>query len=141
MRLASQACGVAFGVLGFSNVGVFIAYLVLAAEGYFTLVLVGFRFLVSWQERNRFNQVAWLEPRLSKEERKKHAREFYFFLPILYLFWPKRLKQNPMACVHVILIAANVLIVIGGSYVSVLSLKPCTALTDKESPVGRHDRQ
>jgi hypothetical protein len=38
VRIASQACGVAFGMLGFSNVHVFLAYTILAAEGYFILV-------------------------------------------------------------------------------------------------------
>lgn len=33
-----QCCGVAFGVLVFDNVNVFIAYLILGAEGYFSLV-------------------------------------------------------------------------------------------------------
>lgn len=38
IRVASQGCGIAFGVLGFENVNVFLAYLILGAEGYFTLV-------------------------------------------------------------------------------------------------------
>ena len=38
VRVASQACGIAFGILGFSNIIVFLAYLILGAEGYFTLV-------------------------------------------------------------------------------------------------------
>lgn len=33
-----QACGVAFGILVWDNVNVFIAFLVLSAEGYFSLV-------------------------------------------------------------------------------------------------------
>jgi hypothetical protein len=38
IRVASQGCGVAFGILGFENTDVFLAYLILGAEGYFTLV-------------------------------------------------------------------------------------------------------
>lgn len=38
IRVASQACGVAFGVLVWSNTDVFVAYLILSAEGYFSLV-------------------------------------------------------------------------------------------------------
>jgi alpha-D-ribose 1-methylphosphonate 5-triphosphate synthase subunit PhnH len=38
IRIASQACGVAFGIFGFENTGVFIAFLILGTEGYFTLV-------------------------------------------------------------------------------------------------------
>jgi hypothetical protein len=40
IRVASQACGVVFGVLGFENTNVFLAYLILGAEGYFTLVRI-----------------------------------------------------------------------------------------------------
>lgn len=38
IRVASQACGVAFGVLVWDNTDVFVAYLILGAEGYFSLV-------------------------------------------------------------------------------------------------------
>lgn len=38
IRVASQACGVAFGIIGWANSNVLLAYLILGAEGYFTLV-------------------------------------------------------------------------------------------------------
>jgi hypothetical protein len=38
VRLASQACGIGFAILGFSNTNIFLAFLILGAEGYFTLV-------------------------------------------------------------------------------------------------------
>lgn len=41
--LEIQALGVAFGILAFDNVDIFIAYLIMGAEGYFTLVSRGYR--------------------------------------------------------------------------------------------------
>jgi hypothetical protein len=38
IRLTSQGCGIGFGVVGFSNPDLFLAYLILGAEGYFSLV-------------------------------------------------------------------------------------------------------
>jgi hypothetical protein len=38
VRLASQACGIGFAILGFGNTNMFLAFLILGAEGYFTLV-------------------------------------------------------------------------------------------------------
>lgn len=38
VRIASQGCGIAFGILGFRNTSVFLAFLILGAEGYFSLV-------------------------------------------------------------------------------------------------------
>ncbi|KAF8995903.1 hypothetical protein BDQ17DRAFT_1330252 [Cyathus striatus] len=76
IRVASQACGVAFGVLGFANKNVFIAYLILGAEGYFTLVLCAFRFLVSWHEHNLPSHESWLEPPKEKLSKDEKLRKF-----------------------------------------------------------------
>lgn len=38
IRVASQACGVVFGIQGWENPSVLLAFLILGAEGYFTLV-------------------------------------------------------------------------------------------------------
>lgn len=38
IRVASQTCGIGFGVLGFRNTNLFLAFLILGAEGYFSLV-------------------------------------------------------------------------------------------------------
>lgn len=47
VRLASQAVGLAFGIEGYSNVDLLVAYFILGAEGYFTLVLCTYRCLIS----------------------------------------------------------------------------------------------
>lgn len=48
----TQACGVAFGVLTWSNIDVFVAYLVLAAEGYFSLTIASYYFLRHYEVRH-----------------------------------------------------------------------------------------
>ncbi|KAF7973628.1 hypothetical protein HWV62_14816 [Athelia sp. TMB] len=108
IRLASQATGLAFGIVGFANYRLLVAYFVLGAEGYFTLVYCAFRFLISWQNHNSATHDSWLEPRRPKGQ------------PFL-----QRLQQSltlsgssggsPMSTIHVLLIAANTIIVVGGS--------------------------
>ncbi|KZP03623.1 hypothetical protein FIBSPDRAFT_844783 [Athelia psychrophila] len=94
VRLAAQATGLAFGIIGFSNPNLLIAYFVLGAEGYFTLVLSTFRFLISWQNHNTPTHDSWLEPPKSRN------------VPLL---------QRPMSVIHYLLIAANAIIVAGGA--------------------------
>ncbi|KAG6864923.1 hypothetical protein C0991_006344 [Blastosporella zonata] len=109
-RLASQATGLAFGIIGYSNVGLLVAYFVLGAEGYFTLVLCAYRFLVSWHYHNFESHDSWLEPRLPPNTPfSKRLRDSFV------MFGPNR---RPMAAMHHFLIVANALIVAGGSLLS-----------------------
>ncbi|KAH8824710.1 hypothetical protein DL96DRAFT_1558493 [Flagelloscypha sp. PMI_526] len=115
IRVASQACGVAFGILGFDNTDVFLAYLILGAEGYFTLVLCGYRFLISWHQHNLPSKESFLEPR---ETNKKNTRRKVL---ILIFFWPAAIFfywRNFMVWMHTFLILANIAIVVGGSYLA-----------------------
>jgi apolipoprotein N-acyltransferase len=116
VRVASQACGIGFGVLGFSNTNLFLAYLILGAEGYFTLVLCTFRFLVSWHEHNLPNQESWLEPRRKKDDKNKALKIVLslFLGPIAMVIF----QRNFMTIVHFLLILANAAIVVGGSYLA-----------------------
>ncbi|KAK7039980.1 hypothetical protein R3P38DRAFT_2902732 [Favolaschia claudopus] len=118
LRVVSQACGVGFGVLGFANMNLFLAFLILGAEGYFSLVLCSFRFLISWHQRNLSTGESWLEPR---EPPGKSAlqkwREFFIFLllgPFAFLVF----RDNPMTFFHSALILANASIITGGSYLA-----------------------
>jgi len=107
VRLASQATGLAFGIIGYSNPQLLVAYFILGAEGYFTLVLCTYRFLISWQNHNTLKHNSWLEPRhppgtpLSKK-----------FLASVSLFSK---PYQPMAIMHYWLIGANAIIISGGS--------------------------
>ncbi|KAF7344011.1 hypothetical protein MVEN_01690500 [Mycena venus] len=112
-----------FHVMGFRNkssVNWFIAYLVLGAEGYFTLVLCTFRFVISWHQHNIPSGVSWLEPRrgagpkLDRRARTRRMLTFLFLGPFALLLY----RDNIMASFHLVLILANTAIVIGGSYLA-----------------------
>ncbi|KAF7343954.1 hypothetical protein MVEN_01684400 [Mycena venus] len=124
VRIASQGLGIAFGVLGFSNTGVFLAFLILGAEGYFSLVLCAFRFLVSWHQHNLASGTSWLEPRETPPNANANAPKppkksrkllvFIFLGPFALVIY----RNNPMVAIHSILVIANVAIIIGGSYLA-----------------------
>ncbi|KAH8824711.1 hypothetical protein DL96DRAFT_1740360 [Flagelloscypha sp. PMI_526] len=115
IRVASQACGIAFGILGFDDMDVFLAYLILGAEGYFTLVLCSYCFLISWHQHNLSSKESWLEPRNTKETNK------YKKALILIFFWPAAIfiyKKDFMIWMHTFLILANIAIIAGGAYLA-----------------------
>ncbi|KAJ6554247.1 hypothetical protein B0H19DRAFT_1262633 [Mycena capillaripes] len=121
VRIASQGLGIAFGILGFSNTSVFLAFLILGAEGYFSLVLCAFRFLVSWQQHNLASGTSWLEPRETPEDpsapkpnKSRKLLVFIFLGPFALLIY----RNNPMVAIHSILVLANVAIIIGGAYLA-----------------------
>ncbi|KAJ7257816.1 hypothetical protein C8J57DRAFT_1234952 [Mycena rebaudengoi] len=120
VRIASQACGIGFGVLGFANNSLFLAFLILGAEGYFSLVLCAFRFLVSWHQHNLASGTSWLEPRESndpdapKPNKSRKLLVFIFLGPFALLIY----RDNPMVAIHSILVIANFAIIIGGSYLA-----------------------
>ncbi|KAF5379458.1 hypothetical protein D9615_006612 [Tricholomella constricta] len=107
VRLASQATGLAFGIVGYANVDLLVAYFILGAEGYFTLVLCTYRFLTSWHYHNFKSHDSWLEPRDHPDTPLLKR-----FLNSFVLFGSKR---RPMALMHYFLIAANAIIISGGS--------------------------
>lgn len=110
-RLAAQACGLSLGLIGIyagpNNVNVLIAMYILGAEGYFTLVLCTARFLVSWH--NHHFGDSWLERKSAYPKHlvwyKKFGRSLSF----------RGIKDHPMTWVEWCLIAANAIIISGGS--------------------------
>ncbi|KAG6810623.1 hypothetical protein H0H92_011091 [Tricholoma furcatifolium] len=110
IRLAAQGTGLAFGIVGYQDVGLLIAYFVLGAEGYFSLVLCAYRFLINWQYHNLEAHDSWLEPRLPPGTPFRQRLQDSFTL-----FGRKR---RPMAVMHYLLIAANIIIIVGGSKLS-----------------------
>ncbi|CAK5270687.1 unnamed protein product, partial [Mycena citricolor] len=115
IRLASQGCGIAFGMLGFANTSVFLAFLILGAEGYFSLVLCAFRFVISWHQHNLPNGESWLEPRDPPNTNKWRKGLIFALLgPLAFVIY----HDNPMVFFHSALIVANVAIVVGGSYLA-----------------------
>ncbi|KAF8172233.1 hypothetical protein K438DRAFT_1981685 [Mycena galopus ATCC 62051] len=120
VRVASQACGIGFAILGFTNVNMFLAFLILGAEGYFTLVLCTFRFVISWHQHNLPGGVSWLEPRrgandgLDRRSRTQRILLFIFLGPLALLFY----RDNIMASFHILLVLANSAIIAGGSFLA-----------------------
>lgn len=93
-----------------------IAYLILSAEGYFSLVVCAYRFLIVWQE-DRFGH-SWLEPRIPKGT------------PFRQRF--RTSLRAPVATIHWALAAANG-IIIAGSSILAGAIDP-----DKASPSKEH---
>jgi hypothetical protein len=113
IRLASQASGVAFGIVGYQNINLLVAYFILGAEGYFTLVLCTYRFLIDWQCHNLACHDSWLE------RRQPPGTPWYKrFNDSMDLFGPKR---RPMTLIHWLLIGANSIIIAGGSQLAGVS--------------------
>ncbi|SOV09966.1 uncharacterized protein UDID_06473 [Ustilago sp. UG-2017a] len=75
VRLASQGCGLSFGIVGYANIDLLVAYFILGAEGYFTLVVCTLRFLIAWQ-RNHWGGLSWLEPNDPSRERGGWRKRF-----------------------------------------------------------------
>lgn len=101
-RLCGQLCGVVYAKLGPSHWQWLIAYLVLGAEGYFTLIFASFRFTCKAQ-LNEFGY-SWV---LSQG-------------PGLKLLFFKH-KYTWREIFHLILIPANVLVIAGGSLLAGLT--------------------
>ncbi|CAH2351003.1 hypothetical protein CLIB1423_02S10066 [[Candida] railenensis] len=104
-RVSGQLCGVVFSKLGIEHWQWLIAYLVLTAEGYFTLVLTSFHFLANAQVT--VHGTSWLRP-TKKEIHAAHAGESKMQI--------KCAEMNTFAFVfHWLLIPANALVISGGT--------------------------
>src|ERR1700689_4631203 len=75
------------------------------AEGYFTLVLCTYRFLISWQNHNFASHDSWLEPRFPPG-----TPWFKRLISSFTIIGPSR---RPMSVMHNLLIAANAIIISG----------------------------
>jgi hypothetical protein len=78
-------------------------------------VLCAYRFLVSWHQHNLPSHESWLEPRRDKTKENASKKIAAIFMgPFAFLMYPKDI----MITMHSVLIVANVLIVVGGSYLA-----------------------
>ncbi|GAC94923.1 hypothetical protein PHSY_002496 [Pseudozyma hubeiensis SY62] len=116
VRLASQACGLSFGVIGYRNINVLVAYYVLGAEGYFTLVVCTARYLIAWQ-RNHWNGYSWMEP---VDQSRGKDRRSAFLQRLKGMFrWKTSGDRHPsnrwIILTDWLLVAANAIIIAGGS--------------------------
>ncbi|KAJ6541016.1 hypothetical protein DFH09DRAFT_1174942 [Mycena vulgaris] len=140
IRVASQACGIGFAILGFADPGLFLAFLILGAEGYFSLVLCTFRFVISWHQHNLPGGKSWLEPRKDKTLTANKSRRILAFIllgPFALIIY----RDNPMAAFHTALVLANTAIIVGGSYLANADLSqldsPDTKMRIKVSRITR----
>lgn len=111
LRLAAQSVGLAFSIIGFKQVSLLIASLVLSAEGYFSLVLCFTRLLISWQRHYLPEKHSWLAGPKNPPEMST-ARRIFEGLTFISV------ARSPINAIHWILIAGNVLIITGGNFLA-----------------------
>lgn len=106
IRVGAQLCGVAFAVLGFEHYQWLIAYLILGAEGYFTLILASFYFICKAQHSEVGH--SWI---MESGPRRLAALGGPFAR--IFRLWS--------GLYHLVLIPANSLVISGGSMLSGIS--------------------
>ncbi|KAL1404837.1 hypothetical protein Q8F55_008447 [Vanrija albida] len=115
LRVASQACGVAFGILAWSNVDVFVAYLILGAEGYFSLTIASYYFLHHYLLKHFGSSrlIPFDLETMPKAQRRTRVLMLIGMVPVVmpWKFW----HNDLMAIVDSWLIPANAIIIAGGS--------------------------
>ncbi|ODV65983.1 hypothetical protein HYPBUDRAFT_158024 [Hyphopichia burtonii NRRL Y-1933] len=110
IRLGGQVCGVLFGYYGFSNTDCLIAYIILGAEGYFSLILSSLYTIVEGQRLVKGR--SWLKdygPRGAFDASQKKRFGIR--------------SNNWYGLYHLILIPANALLIAGASMTSGLSIQ------------------
>lgn len=113
-RFGGQLCGVVYASLGPAHYQWLIAYLVLGAEGYFTLIFAAFRFTCQAQV-------------------EKLGRSWVLESgPKFPIFGFKRLSRTWNASFHTILIPANALVIAGGSLLAGIDYNNMGEIHQKE---------
>lgn len=119
IRVASQACGLAFAILAWRNIDVFVAYLILSAEGYFSLTIAAYYFLKHYEIKH----FGWsrLGPADPNEGGKKRLLAALSMSAIVmpWRYW----DRNLLMIVDAWLIPANAIIIAGGSIMAGLNDK------------------
>lgn len=116
LRLAAQAVSIAIGTRDTLDFGLLIAFFVLGAEGYFSLVLCSYRFVIHHHQHTYPISGSWLEGKPSRTQEGK-TDPWYKRLLRALTARDKEGKKDPwvMTWIHWLMIAANVIIVIGGT--------------------------
>ncbi|WOO86341.1 uncharacterized protein LOC62_07G009822 [Vanrija pseudolonga] len=115
LRVASQGCGIAFGILAWSNVNVFVAYLILGAEGYFSLTIASYYFLHHYLLKH-FGSSRLIPLELDKMPAADRRKRAFMLMAMLPVVMPWKFWQNDlMAIIDSWLIPANAIIIAGGS--------------------------
>ncbi|KAG5368103.1 hypothetical protein CJU90_0291 [Yarrowia sp. C11] len=107
IRVGAQLSGVGFSIQGFEHYQWLIAYLILGAEGYFSIVLAAYHFVAVFETHVTGN--SFLRPTLplelksGKGARASHNRFSWY------------LRHNTSLYFHFLLIPANVILIVGGT--------------------------
>lgn len=110
-RVTGQMCGVVFAVLGIEHYQWLIAYLVFTAEGYFSLILAAFYFIVQCQVKQTGK--SWLHKSKAECSSKMERRKSWSFI------------------FHMVLIPANALVISGGSMLTGINVQDMDKEVDK----------
>ncbi|CUM52756.1 unnamed protein product [Debaryomyces tyrocola] len=102
LRVGGQLCGVAFAVLGIEHWQWLIAYLVLTAEGYFSLIIAAFHFIIQSQKKQTGS--SWLQNKTGSTQKKCKWR-----------ITNRPFSMSWSVLFHLILIPANAFIIGGGT--------------------------
>jgi len=117
-RVGGQLCGVAFAVLGIQHWPWLVAYLVLSAEGYFSLIIAAFHFII--QSQVKLMGSSWL---CKTKEECKEGQEASKFKHTSCLSWS--------TIFHLVLVPANALVIGGGTTLTGIDTDRWDQETDK----------
>lgn len=116
LRLAAQAVAIALSSKSTLDVGLLIAFFVLGAEGYFSLVLCAYRFAIHHHQHTYPLSGSWLE---GKPSRRRDGRQDPIFRRLARALSARDRDGNPdpwvMTWIHWLMIAANTIIIVGGT--------------------------
>ncbi|WVW84354.1 hypothetical protein I302_106388 [Kwoniella bestiolae CBS 10118] len=118
LRLSAQSVAIATGTKDQLDAGLLIAFFVLGAEGYFSLVLCAYRFLIHHHQHVYPISGSWLEGKPNKNEEKDGKKDpWYVRLKRALTAKNKDGKKDPwvMTIIHWTLIGANTIIIVGGT--------------------------
>ncbi|KAK6909871.1 hypothetical protein L486_00476 [Kwoniella mangroviensis CBS 10435] len=118
LRLAAQSVAIVTGTKDQLNGGLLVAFFVLGAEGYFSLVLCAYRFLIHHHEHVYPISASWLEGKTNRNKDKDGQKDpWYVRLKRALTAKNKDGKKDPwvMTIIHWTLIGANTIIIVGGT--------------------------
>ncbi|WWC69815.1 uncharacterized protein I206_103758 [Kwoniella pini CBS 10737] len=117
LRLSAQSVSIVTGTKDHLDTGLLIAFFVLGAEGYFSLVLCAYRFLIHHHQHVYPVSGSWLEGKPNKDKHTGKKDPWYVRLKRAMTARNGDGTKDPwvMTIIHWTLIGANTIIIIGGT--------------------------
>lgn len=120
IRVASQACGLAFAIFAWRNIDVFVAYLILSAEGYFSLTIAAYYFLKHYEIKHfGFSRLGPADSGKEGGWKRFMAAMSMVAVVMPWRYWDRHL----LMIVDAWLVPANAIIIAGGSIMAGLNDK------------------